>query len=169
MRFAEHFVDPALGFCTGINFFVFEAILIPFEMVAFNIVLHFWTDKIPVAGIMSTFRELFYNSNNGIATYQFAVLFVFQPRQSMSNYHPKTFASFLDCRRQRKDIYDIRVVSVCGCCNDTTFSGRAGLCPSLRQARHLSPHMNSISMVSPLGGDSSSLSVRIEVMTVGKD
>ena len=69
MRFAEHFVDPALGFCTGINFFVFEAILIPFEMVAFNIVLHFWTDKIPVAGIMSAFRELFYNSNNGIATY----------------------------------------------------------------------------------------------------
>lgn len=45
-------MDPALGFCTGINFFVFNAILIPFEMVAFNVVLHFWTDKIPVAAVI---------------------------------------------------------------------------------------------------------------------
>ena len=52
VRFAEHFVDPALGFCTGINFFVFNAVLIPFEMVAFNVVLHFWTDKIPVAAVI---------------------------------------------------------------------------------------------------------------------
>ncbi|KAJ8689211.1 general amino acid permease agp2 [Pleurotus ostreatus] len=33
---------------SGINFFVYEAILIPFEVTAFNLVLHFWTDKIPV-------------------------------------------------------------------------------------------------------------------------
>ncbi|KAF9484673.1 general amino acid permease AGP2 [Pholiota conissans] len=52
VRFADRFVDPALGFCTGVNFFVFEAILIPFEVVAFNIVLHFWTDKIPVVAVI---------------------------------------------------------------------------------------------------------------------
>ncbi|KAF9265592.1 general amino acid permease AGP2 [Marasmius fiardii PR-910] len=52
VRFADRFVDPALGFCTGINFFVFEAILIPFEITAFNIILHFWTDKIPLIAVI---------------------------------------------------------------------------------------------------------------------
>ncbi|KAG2019910.1 general amino acid permease AGP2 [Coprinopsis cinerea AmutBmut pab1-1] len=52
VRFADHFVDPALGFCAGINFFVFQAILIPFEIVAFNIILHFWTDKIPLPAVI---------------------------------------------------------------------------------------------------------------------
>ncbi|KAJ7343274.1 general amino acid permease AGP2 [Mycena albidolilacea] len=53
VRFADRFVDPALGFCAGINFFVFEAMLIPFEVVAFNLVLQFWTDKIPVAAVIT--------------------------------------------------------------------------------------------------------------------
>lgn len=59
VRFADRFVDPALGFCTGINFFVFEAILIPFEIVAFNVVLHFWTDRIPVAAIIAALLVLY--------------------------------------------------------------------------------------------------------------
>jgi amino acid transporter len=45
-------VDPALGFCAGINFFVFETAMIPFEIVAFNVVLNFWTDKIPLAAVI---------------------------------------------------------------------------------------------------------------------
>ncbi|KAJ6525661.1 general amino acid permease AGP2 [Mycena capillaripes] len=53
VRFAERFVDPALGFCAGINFFVFEAALIPYEVVAFNLVLQFWTDKIPIAAVIT--------------------------------------------------------------------------------------------------------------------
>ncbi|KAJ8095985.1 general amino acid permease agp2 [Marasmius tenuissimus] len=52
VRYADRFVDPALGFATGINFFVFEAFLIPFEITAFNIVLHFWTDKIPIIAVI---------------------------------------------------------------------------------------------------------------------
>jgi yeast amino acid transporter len=52
VRFADHFVDPALGFCAGINFFIFEASLIPFEVTAFNIVLQFWTDKIPLIAVI---------------------------------------------------------------------------------------------------------------------
>ncbi|KDR73612.1 hypothetical protein GALMADRAFT_622147 [Galerina marginata CBS 339.88] len=52
VRYADRFVDPALGFCAGVNFFVFETALIPFEMVAFNVVLQFWTDKIPTAAVI---------------------------------------------------------------------------------------------------------------------
>ncbi|KAF4615234.1 hypothetical protein D9613_002639 [Agrocybe pediades] len=52
IRYADRFVDPALGFCAGVNFFVFEAALIPFEIVAFNVVLQFWTDKIPTAAVI---------------------------------------------------------------------------------------------------------------------
>ncbi|KAK7054679.1 general amino acid permease agp2 [Paramarasmius palmivorus] len=43
---------PCIRICTGINFFVFEAFLIPFEIVAFNIILHFWTDKIPIIAVI---------------------------------------------------------------------------------------------------------------------
>ncbi|KAJ6623467.1 general amino acid permease AGP2 [Mycena sp. CBHHK59/15] len=57
VRFADSFVDPALGFCAGINFFVFEAALVPFEVVAFNLVLQFWTDKIPIAAVIAV-RQL---------------------------------------------------------------------------------------------------------------
>lgn len=53
VRFADRFVDPALGFCAGINFFALEAALVPFEVVAFNVVLQFWTDKIPTAAVIA--------------------------------------------------------------------------------------------------------------------
>ncbi len=53
VRFADRFVDPALGFTAAINFFVFEAALVPYEIVAFNVVLHFWTDKIPTAAVIA--------------------------------------------------------------------------------------------------------------------
>ncbi|KAF5389926.1 hypothetical protein D9757_003646 [Collybiopsis confluens] len=52
IRFADRFCDPALGFCAGINFFIFEASLIPFEVTAFNVVLQFWTDKIPLIAVI---------------------------------------------------------------------------------------------------------------------
>ncbi|KAJ3995630.1 general amino acid permease AGP2 [Lentinula boryana] len=52
VRFADRFVDPALGLCAGINFFIFEAALIPFEVTAFNVVLQFWTDKIPLIAVI---------------------------------------------------------------------------------------------------------------------
>ncbi|KAF7294780.1 General amino acid permease [Mycena indigotica] len=53
VRFADRFVDPALGFCAGVNFFIFEAALVPFEVVAFNLVLQFWTDKIPISAVIA--------------------------------------------------------------------------------------------------------------------
>ena len=36
----------------GINFFVFEAIFVPFEVVAFDVMLRFWTDKIPTVAVV---------------------------------------------------------------------------------------------------------------------
>lgn len=53
VRFADRFVDPAFGFCAGVNFFALEVILVPFEIVAFNLILQFWTDKIPAAAIIT--------------------------------------------------------------------------------------------------------------------
>ncbi|KAG5998988.1 hypothetical protein E4U54_002094, partial [Claviceps lovelessii] len=52
IRFAGRFVDDAFGFAAGWNFFVLEAALVPFEIVACNFVLHFWTDAIPTAAVI---------------------------------------------------------------------------------------------------------------------
>lgn len=51
IRLAGHWVDDALGFMAGYNFFFYEALLIPFEITALNLILTFWTDKIPVAAV----------------------------------------------------------------------------------------------------------------------
>ncbi|TFK42315.1 general amino acid permease AGP2 [Crucibulum laeve] len=48
-RYADRFVDPALGFASGVNYFIYEASIVPFEMVAFNLVIHYWTDEIPLS------------------------------------------------------------------------------------------------------------------------
>ena len=42
----------AFGFTVGWNFFLYEAILIPFEISALNIVLTYWSDNIPTAAIV---------------------------------------------------------------------------------------------------------------------
>ncbi|KAJ5161587.1 hypothetical protein N7492_006979 [Penicillium capsulatum] len=55
IRLAGKWVDDALGFMVGWNFFFYEALLIPFEISAFTLVLSFWnpvvTDPGPVAGV----------------------------------------------------------------------------------------------------------------------
>ncbi|KAK7415133.1 hypothetical protein QQX98_006077 [Neonectria punicea] len=55
IRLAGHWCDDALGFTAGWNFFFYEAILIPFEITALNLVLSFWNESItdpgPTAGI----------------------------------------------------------------------------------------------------------------------
>lgn len=48
VRLAGHWVDEALGFTAGWNFFLYEALLIPFEITALHTVLGFWRDDIPV-------------------------------------------------------------------------------------------------------------------------
>ncbi|KAH6643500.1 amino acid permease-domain-containing protein [Boeremia exigua] len=51
VRIAGHWFDDALGFMVGWNFFFFEVLAIPFEIAAVNLVVTYWTDKIPVAAI----------------------------------------------------------------------------------------------------------------------
>ncbi|KAK9236679.1 amino acid permease/ SLC12A domain-containing protein [Lipomyces kononenkoae] len=51
VRMAGRWVDEAFGFFAGWNFFLYEAILIPFEISALNLVLSFWRDDIPVAAV----------------------------------------------------------------------------------------------------------------------
>lgn len=51
VRLAGHWVDDAFGFMAGWNFFFYEALLIPFEITAINLVLTFWRDDIPVAAV----------------------------------------------------------------------------------------------------------------------
>lgn len=51
IRMAGHWVDDALGFTAGWNFFIYEALLIPFEITALTTVLSFWSDNIPAGAI----------------------------------------------------------------------------------------------------------------------
>lgn len=44
-------VDHYHRFTVGWNFFLYEAILIPFEISALNVVITFWSDKIPLSAI----------------------------------------------------------------------------------------------------------------------
>jgi yeast amino acid transporter len=50
---AGHYVDDALGFMVGWNFFIYEAVLIPFEISAISLVLSFWRDDIPVEAVVA--------------------------------------------------------------------------------------------------------------------
>ncbi|KAE8141914.1 amino acid permease/ SLC12A domain-containing protein [Aspergillus pseudotamarii] len=55
IRLAGYWVDDALGFLAGWNFFFYEAFLIPFEITALSMVMSFWnptvTEPGPTAGI----------------------------------------------------------------------------------------------------------------------
>ncbi|PSN59319.1 general amino acid permease-like protein AGP2 [Corynespora cassiicola Philippines] len=59
IRLAGRWVDEALGFMAGWNFFLYQAILIPFEITALNIVLKFWRDDIPAAAVCAAVVVLY--------------------------------------------------------------------------------------------------------------
>lgn len=59
IRFAGRYVDEAFGFMTGWNFFVFEAALVPFEIVACNVIIHFWSDVVPAGVIIAIIVVLY--------------------------------------------------------------------------------------------------------------
>ncbi|KAK7221775.1 hypothetical protein V2G26_009778 [Clonostachys chloroleuca] len=59
IRFAGRFVDEALGFAAGWNFFIFEAVLVPFEVTACNLVIHYWSDVIPTAAVIAIVLVLY--------------------------------------------------------------------------------------------------------------
>ncbi|KAF7560072.1 hypothetical protein G7046_g4081 [Stylonectria norvegica] len=51
IRMAGHWVDEALGFMVGWNFFFYQVVVIPFEITALSLVLSYWSEDIPVAAI----------------------------------------------------------------------------------------------------------------------
>ena len=53
IRFAGRYVDEAFGVAAGYNFFVFEAALVPFEIVACNVIIHYWSNVVPAGGIIA--------------------------------------------------------------------------------------------------------------------
>lgn len=50
IRLAGHFVDDAMGFMTGWNFFLYEALLIPFEISALTLVASYWSPVVSTPG-----------------------------------------------------------------------------------------------------------------------
>ena len=53
IRLAGEWVDDAWGFMAGWNFFIYEALLIPFEITALCTVLSFWSDNIPYGAVIA--------------------------------------------------------------------------------------------------------------------
>ena len=59
IRFAGRYVDEAFGVAAGYNFFVFETALVPFEIVACNLIIHYWSDIIPAGGVIAIIIVLY--------------------------------------------------------------------------------------------------------------
>jgi len=59
IRFAGRYADEAFGFAAGWNFFIFEAILVPFEITACNVIFHYWSDVVPAGGIIAIVLVLY--------------------------------------------------------------------------------------------------------------
>lgn len=53
VRMGSKWVDEAFGFMLGWNFFLYEAVLIPWEITALNLVLTYWRDDIPLAAVIT--------------------------------------------------------------------------------------------------------------------
>ncbi|KAI2620896.1 amino acid permease/ SLC12A domain-containing protein [Hypomontagnella submonticulosa] len=59
IRFAGRYVDEAFGFAAGWNFFIFEAALVPFEVTACNVIIHYWSDIVPAGAIIAIVLVLY--------------------------------------------------------------------------------------------------------------
>lgn len=53
ITFAGRYMDDAMGVAAGYNFFIFEAMLVPFEITACNVIIHYWSDVVPAGGIIA--------------------------------------------------------------------------------------------------------------------
>jgi amino acid transporter len=63
VRLAGYWVDDALGFLAGWNFFIYEALIIPFEVTALTFTMSFWSEEIttpgPTAGVCAAVIVLY--------------------------------------------------------------------------------------------------------------
>ncbi|KAL8944469.1 MAG: hypothetical protein Q9211_000566 [Gyalolechia sp. 1 TL-2023] len=53
IRYAGRYVDEAFGVAAGYNFFVLEVMLVPFEIVACNLIIRYWSDIVPTGGMIA--------------------------------------------------------------------------------------------------------------------
>lgn len=67
IRLAGKWVDPALEFAMSWNFFLNMALLVPFEIVAFNILLGFWTDVVPVEAVIVAIMVVYAYINHNVS------------------------------------------------------------------------------------------------------
>ncbi|KAF8420435.1 general amino acid permease AGP2 [Tirmania nivea] len=63
IRFAGRYVDDAFGVAAGWNFFLFQAALVPFEVVACNLVINYWTSSIHVGIIIVIILTIYASVN----------------------------------------------------------------------------------------------------------
>ncbi|KAJ5085138.1 hypothetical protein N7532_009909 [Penicillium argentinense] len=63
IRMAGKWVDESFGFWAGWNFFLYEVLLIPFEISALNLVLTFWRDDIPVEAVVAACIVIYFILN----------------------------------------------------------------------------------------------------------
>ncbi|KAF2197051.1 hypothetical protein GQ43DRAFT_451945 [Delitschia confertaspora ATCC 74209] len=59
IQMASKWVDDALGFMVGWNFFFYEGLIIPFEITALTMLLSFWSDDIPVGAVCAAVIVLY--------------------------------------------------------------------------------------------------------------
>lgn len=53
IRVAGHYVDETFGFAAGWNFFVLEAILVPFEITACKVIIHYWSNALSTGAVVA--------------------------------------------------------------------------------------------------------------------
>lgn len=59
IQHASKWVDPALGFMVGWNYYIYISLGVPFEMVSASLILGFWRDDIPVAAVICVMIVLY--------------------------------------------------------------------------------------------------------------
>ncbi|KAH8803586.1 general amino acid permease [Xylogone sp. PMI_703] len=72
VRLAGFWVDDALSFAMGWNYFFLMAFAIPYEITAINVLLTYWTDKVPVAAVVVVCLVI-YAVLNGLAVRWFGI------------------------------------------------------------------------------------------------
>ncbi|UPL02574.1 hypothetical protein LCI18_013508 [Fusarium solani-melongenae] len=63
IRLAGHWVDNALGFAGGWNFYIYLGLIVPFEITALSLVLSFWSPNIPAGAICAACIVLYFVIN----------------------------------------------------------------------------------------------------------
>ncbi|KAJ4011848.1 hypothetical protein NW752_004247 [Fusarium irregulare] len=63
IRLAGHWVDNALGFAAGWNFYIYLGLIVPFEITALSLVLSYWSPDIPAGAICAGCIVLYFVIN----------------------------------------------------------------------------------------------------------